>query len=190
MSIINDALKKTQLNLKKPTKPLKTQDKPKPQSGQNITNVYEKMYKAREEQKNASVSQNVRGKMASPIVSSPPQAKKWVKTLLIVIFFSLILTGIFYLLKSYLPHKGFFSSHKQNKTSSRFRISNAAPERVYKTGDLVLNGISFIDGRNVALINDEIYEVGDSIDGKKITSIGLNKVELRDDEKIVTIKVR
>ena len=38
-------------------------------------------------------------------------------------------------------------------------------------------------------INDEIYQIGDTVNNKKIVSIIGDTVELRDDEKIFTIKV-
>ncbi len=33
------------------------------------------------------------------------------------------------------------------------------------------------------------YEIGEMVNGKKITSINLNKIELRDAEKIITLRV-
>ena len=55
MSIINDALKKTQLTFKRPKKKEKEiiQDNPKPKDD-STTNVYEKMYKNREEKEKSS----------------------------------------------------------------------------------------------------------------------------------------
>ena len=77
------------------------------------------------------------------------------------------------------------------RRSSRFQIAKHVPKkRVYKPGDLVLNGISTIDGKKVALINDEIYQIGEVVNNKTITHIGRDTVELRNDEKIFTIKVR
>jgi len=190
MSIINDALKKAQFNLKKPKRSLKSNNDQKPKSGQDITNVYEKMYKAREEQKAAAASQNIEKKTSS-VVNSPRQAKKWIKTLFAVVFFFVSIFLSFYLLKSYLPFENFMSSSNGKTRSSRFHISRpTTKKRTYKPGELFLNGISSIDGKNVALINDEIYEIGEMVEGKKITSIGLDKVELRDAQRIFTIKVR
>ena len=56
---------------------------------------------------------------------------------------------------------------------------------------LVLNGIMLIEkDKTVALINDEIYHAGDSVQGKKITNITLEKVELSDGQETITLQVR
>ena len=85
-----------------------------------------------------------------------------------------------------------FIRYKTGKIkSSRHLIAKHIPKkRTYKPNDLVLNGISSIDGVKIALINDEIYQVGDVVNNKKIISISSDVVELHDDEKIYTIKVR
>lgn len=59
-----------------------------------------------------------------------------------------------------------------------------------KPTDLVLSGIMMNQNKMVALINNEIYELGDEIDGKKITKITLNQVELRDDKGLTILDVR
>ena len=53
-----------------------------------------------------------------------------------------------------------------------------------------MNGTSLIDGKMVALINDQIYEPGEVVNGMSIISIEMNKVELSDDQKITTLHVR
>lgn len=122
--------------------------------------------------------------------SSLGSAKKWIKTAAMVAVYLLFLTGSFFFVSRYKPVQDFLGSLKKNKTPSRAHIVNQIPKkRTYKPGELVLNGTSLIDGRRVALINDEIYEIGEVIDGKKITSINLNKIELSDNETVVTLRV-
>ena len=96
MSIINDALKKTQKKLmkkqpKKEEAPKAETPKPessKPQeakqqashSGPEITNVYEKMYKHRQQQQDASVTNTpIKNKEASKTSQKQEQIKKWVQ---------------------------------------------------------------------------------------------------------------
>ncbi len=51
---------------------------------------------------------------------------------------------------------------------------------------LVLNGIMTMDNEQFALINNQIYRVGDTVDGKLLINIGTNNVELSDkSEKII-----
>ena len=53
---------------------------------------------------------------------------------------------------------------------------------------LVLNGTVRTEDHQAALINDQIYEVGDMIGDKKIISIDLNQVQIQDGENIITLK--
>ncbi len=55
---------------------------------------------------------------------------------------------------------------------------------------IFLNGTVVVDGKRAALINNEIYKIGDIIDGKKIVNITLEGIELLDKDKIITIKQR
>jgi len=192
MSIINDALKKTQLNFKKPKRNAKKEAEPKEQPSQDITNVYEKMYKIREDQRSSSAkAQIVATKELPPEGPLLHFVKKVLKPLLIFISVVAFIWVGFYLLSRYEPAQDFFQSLKGTNNFSRSSARRPVPKkRKYKPGELILNGLSIIDGRRVALINDKIYEIGETIDGKKISSIGLNQVELRDDQKIITIKVR
>lgn len=55
---------------------------------------------------------------------------------------------------------------------------------------LILNGIMMVGEKKVALINDEPHEVGDYVDGKKITAITLERVELLDGKETEILSVR
>ena len=56
--------------------------------------------------------------------------------------------------------------------------------------NLVLNGIMMDQSKMVALINGEIYEVGDYIGDQRINKITLNRVELRDGDNVTILEVR
>jgi hypothetical protein len=47
-----------------------------------------------------------------------------------------------------------------------------------------------VDNQRVALINGEIYEVGDYINGKKIVDISLEKVDLLSGDDVISLSVR
>ncbi|MCB9747710.1 MAG: hypothetical protein H6755_04800 [Candidatus Omnitrophica bacterium] len=47
-----------------------------------------------------------------------------------------------------------------------------------------------MDSKRVALINNEIYELGEYINGMKIININLKKVDLLNKDDIITLHVR
>ncbi|MCK4882309.1 MAG: hypothetical protein KAS92_04730 [Candidatus Omnitrophica bacterium] len=203
MSIINDALKKTQLSFKKKDKPPVQETKEEKPADQNTSNVYEKMYQKHAGQQSASIPGKgpIPGRGPVPPKSEKEvetdkktaklrSAKKWLKTsATVVIFLAVLSGGVFFALRLE-PVQDFISSIRKESTSSRAYIAKRTPKkRTYKPGELVLNGTSLIDGKRVALINDEIYEIGETINGKKITSINLNQIKLSDNEKIITLRV-
>lgn len=188
MSIINDALKRAQVNLKKTEEKQDNEDGP---SDPGAINVYEKLYKAQDGLPGVSPGHQTRKKKRSKDI--PPRRAKKFGTILVAILCFLCVSGIFLLGMRYHPAEKFFRSvtAKSNSLSTRPPIAHIPPaERPYKTGELVLNGTSLIDGKRVALINDEIYEIGETVEGKEIIGISLNRVELRDGQKIVILKVR
>lgn len=189
MSIINDALKKTQAKFKKTDEaPEKKQEK---QDDKSTVNVYEKMYQAQKDQQAAKAQGENSTKRTSTIRDSaaPRKAKKWLKTFTTIAFYLSIIGGGFFFISRYEPVQTFLRSRNKNIPPSRALIANHIPKkRTYKATDLTLNGTSLIDGKRVALINDEIYEIGEVINGKKIISINLNRVELQDNGEIVILK--
>jgi hypothetical protein len=65
-----------------------------------------------------------------------------------------------------------------------------APAPARQPGELQLSGIMTMDGKRMALINNEIYETGDIVQGMRVVEIEGNKVHLSRDGKIVkTLKV-
>ncbi len=190
MSIINDALKKTQLRFKKPKEKEKTKDDSTPKDDGTV-NVYEKMYKAREEKEKISLPRATSGKKSKKDSEISHRSRERLKTIFAAVFLIASVSFSFKFLSGYEPLQDFIRSKTGKRRSSRFYIAKHVPKtRVYKAGDLVLNGISLINGTKVALINDEIYQIGDTVNNKKITRIDRDTVELRNDEKIFTIKIR
>jgi len=193
MSIINDALKKTQQKLtgggkkkaeEKKTEPAKTEDK--------TTNVYEKLYKDRMEKTNeAGAPMSKRAASTSKTgFELPKSIGDWFKTLLAFIFLLGSLYASLLYLSRYKPVEDFLKAAKRKSQSSQFRLIQHAPKkRVYKSGEIILNGTSFIDGKYIALINGEIYEAGDTVDGKEIIAVRDTEVELQDETTVYTIKV-
>ena len=190
MSIINDALKKTQLNLKRPKRKQKKEAEAPQDNGPKVSNVYEKLYKNRQEQQDPN-SKKIDSKQKSTSKKKDEKQKSRLSSYL-KIFISLVcVLAIFIFLKNYQPLQDALES-KLTSSSSRkpYQPRPATKKRRPKPGELILNGISTIDGKKVALINDEIYEIGGSINGKEIINIGVDRVELTDNRKIFTIKVR
>jgi len=199
VSIINDALKKTQMSFKRPKKKEKekekvqaqeAQDSPKPKDD-GILNIYDKLYKAKEDKTKSSTTPVFLEKKLPKSDKTPRKVNTWLKPALAAVFLIASLVFAFKFLAGYEPLQDFIRSKTGKTRSSRYFIEKHIPEkRTYKPDDLVLNGISVVDGTKVALINDEIYQVGDIVNNKEITSIGGGVVELRNDEKIFTLKVR
>ncbi len=64
------------------------------------------------------------------------------------------------------------------------------PKINYAQGTLILNGTSIIDNNRVALINNNIYSVGEIVNGKKILNISNKNVELENETgEIIYLKV-
>lgn len=176
MSIINDALKKTQENLDKEKK-----------EEVDISKIYEKMH----QKVAAATGQAKKDAKASTMTSS------WAPGL---IFVFLALLGI-----AYLQYPKFFkSTFRKIKTAAIFKLGPAAKPQPHASytpsapstqakntahSTLTLNGIIATEGRKAALINNRIYEINDTVGEKKLINITPNWVELQDGENILTLRV-
>ncbi|MCB9757284.1 MAG: hypothetical protein H6753_02525 [Candidatus Omnitrophica bacterium] len=58
-----------------------------------------------------------------------------------------------------------------------------------KKGELILSGVVKMDGKNFALINNEFYETGETVEGAKITRITTDSVDILQKNKLRTIKI-
>ncbi|MBI3617567.1 MAG: hypothetical protein HY210_05050 [Candidatus Omnitrophica bacterium] len=82
-----------------------------------------------------------------------------------------------------LPLGGPMAAGREPPAEIKFSVG--APAK-----NLVLNGIMMDQSKMAALINGEIYEVGDYIAGQRINKITLNRVELRDGDNVTILEVR
>ena len=55
-------------------------------------------------------------------------------------------------------------------------------------GKLVLNGVLLGDQEKIALINNQPYHLGDSIEGMKIVNIELNSITLQDGVRMMVLR--
>ena len=211
MSIINEALKKTQTNLSNfKEKPIavaddriaagqKTWQPPAARPAQPFT------------QAPSSAPASPAG---GPAATPAPQAKRTStkRWYLIVIAEILVLGLAAWVLFIFQPQLFRSSPHPQRFPAARKSITTTAqpkpaaslpqpapaasmPSEIkFPIGapakNLVLNGIMMDQNKMTALINGEIYEVGDYIGDQRINKITLNRVELRDGDNITILEVR
>lgn len=195
MSIINDALKKSQENIDKKSE------------NQDVTDLYDKLHPS-----SGGVTPPRQAQTTSSSGSNPFQ------TLFAFIFLLASLAGLFFAFLHFVDNDTTRTLKRQLITLQRIKITPpalpkpittktpattpiaqtvavATPAPIAATpvqpkvpdSTLVLNGTMQNDKSTAALINNEVYEVGDVVEGKKITSITLNKVELTDNQGVVTV---
>ena len=189
MSIINDALKKVQQNIGNSGKksstetpfPLNQDTLPPPVripkslfGKQSNTNLATKPLSVAEKaQSNSSTI------AAVAVISEQRKYQKILVTLCGLICVTLICL-IFYLF--YV-----FSTTHPNPNPAAPAVA-AKPAK--PIDPIVLQGIMVRDNKNVALINDEIYEVGESVKGRKILNIDEDKVQILDHRKVRTLYLK
>jgi len=208
MSIINDALKKAQDNFEKNKSRKKVSpDQTPPQSPQGkaevdekkkapdkeahirnkMVNMYEKLYERDDVfyNKTSSPSPTVVAENQSAAVEKP--IKKKSVGIVYVVFIAIAVVSAY--LMSPLGQDN-FSSLKKISLLQMSQIQSK-PKPVYDEDTLILTGIMSVGETKAALINEEVYELGESINGKKIVNISIKEVELMDDDnQIITLKVR
>ncbi len=206
MSIINDALKKTQDSLNKAESSSNEEEasKNQPTTKKTLASIeQEELNKKQNAAPGNQSDKNARQKNEASLLHQSPNL------LLIFIFFiSLLGTIVFYLpqypkIMTFLS-KSFKSITPRSKPISdkKFQLSfpfpranttAAAPktaagkEKKNETG-LHLQGIVTMDNKQFALFNDDIYEAGAEIQGKKILNVSANQVQIQDGDKIITMR--
>ncbi len=159
MSIINDALRKTQESLGK------NQHPDHPSSEQT----------------------------ASPDQHNPSQPVGWLVVvflcvvLIIVGFFGSTLLNLFGQTKQ-TAMKANIPASNQNATPPKSSSGTANDSQ--DTPSLKLQGTMFMDGIYSALINDNIYKIGETVSGMEITNITLDQVQLNNGGTILILNVR
>ena len=203
MSIINEALKKTQVNLNN-------------LRGKPVTVVDDRVaagQKAWQPPAAHPAQTFTPAPSSAPVAAPAPQLKRTsAKRWYLIVFAEILGLGlavwVLFIFQPQLFHSSFqpkkFPAVRKNipppaqsspaatQPQSVPALSVAPPPEIkFPMGasakNLVLNGIMMDQNKMVALINDEIYEVGDYIGDHKVTEITLDRVELRDDGNNVTI---
>ena len=59
-----------------------------------------------------------------------------------------------------------------------------------KTPDIKVQGIMTMENRKVVLIDQEIYQIGDSVKGMTLMEISIDEVKLMKDGEIITVEVK
>lgn len=187
MSIINDALKKVQKNIEKndPPAPILTpptlgrdQDSPLPQPriNKSLLNTDTALPLTNPKPLPKAQPATTRPSSEPSVVKaalSLPGERRYQK-IIIGLCSSICLILIF--LIGYLFYIFGVSRPEEDRRSSPNRI--------------VIQGIMARDDKNVALINNEIYEVGQTIQGRKIISISADSIQVSHRGKIKTLQVK
>jgi len=198
MSIINDALKKTQQNLN-PTTDAKAKDQSAAPPSESQPQLGDERFARPAGLTPSAGTANFSNPPPPqpsyaplPSAAKPATGSKKVQPnrtgqLLLVL---VIAAGFFAYQQGYfkktalkLPDFPFLQKEKKNgtKRSSSRPLMRQAPAKAavpQNPGELTLNGITDLGEKVVALINNQIYEVGDSVLGMKIIAIEKNAVQL------------
>ncbi len=192
MSIINEALKKTQTNLNN------FKERPATVTDDRIA-TGQKTWQPPAAQPSQSFTQ---APSSGPVATPPPQAKRTSakRWYLIVAAEILVLGLVAWTLFIMQPQLFQYSQQPTQylpaiKTRSPAPVPaiSVAPEIKYtppQKNNLTLNGIMMNQGKMVALINGEVYEVGDYIGARRINKMTLDMVELRDGDELTILSVR
>lgn len=162
MSIINDALKRAQKNLEK----------------------IGKAPEQKEEPKVAELTKDVRPR-SHPLPPIQPdkkgnthkKKKMWYQTVSVLVVLFFLVIGIFGATLFFLMKRSASGETEGDKVRRNYMPKKMT--QTYKPGELVLSGTSLIENKRVALINGDIYEPGDIVEGYRIISVDLSKVELQ-----------
>lgn len=187
MSIINDALKKVQDNLEK--KQMENQE----QNNKDISKLYDKLYQQNKEPQQSKEPLKLKETQTpapskttapapKPSKPSTPRTPKEPSPFLKIFITLFCLIGIIAGVVFYL------SKHPVKTTKSRTSPAKPAPKRTYSKNALVLNGTLEVENKKAALLNDQIYRVGDTVGTMTITAITLDYVEFQNGDQ--TIKLR
>ena len=193
MSIINEALKKTQTLRQTPSPVANDRPSPPQETWPESRAV-------------PSVPRSISLPAQSSSVPAKPRQRKWHIIVLLEILFLLFVVGVLFIVQP--QFSGVFPKINLNAGTDKktppqqpppavrtapATISTAAPSPAAShrhNRGLIVNGIMMNNGKIAALINGEIYETGDYIDGKKITDITGDEVILMDKNEVTVLSVR
>jgi MSHA biogenesis protein MshK len=197
MSIINDALKKVHLNLEK-KQPLPAQlpkQQPSPSPARPLKSPWEMKMPMPEEKPvvppapkspapSAPQTPTVKQPPLRPVSPKAPSRRKTNETLLVVI--ALLVCVVLLAMILLLVHE-YMSSRPAPKPAKPVPVPILTIPAPSSKSKLVINGIMDKGGKNVALINNEIYEVGETVNGMTITKISLETIEFVDSKGAVKV---
>lgn len=209
MSIINEALKKTQDNLeilKEKTTAVTNGRIPQGQkTWQELTQPSSVARAPKPSPMPAPAVTRTSPSLPEPNVPTKPAGKRWY----IIVFTEILILCLAAWTLFVIQPRLFRSSSRINSSSPAGRpispqpapatqsvpAPGMSPEIKFPMGasfknNPVLNGIMLNQNKVVALINGEIYEVGDYLNGKKVTKITMDRVELQDENEVLTLSVR
>lgn len=180
MSIIDDALKKTQTNLEK------TQGKETPASKKSPRSTINKT--SAPSLNNTKPNQKTPAQTGAPTPKSKDEKTKKPPSKVIPLLFILIglIIVAFFTFRKSLPKK--FTITEKIPFAKSKEIQSLTPtikpktkpiaQITYDQNTFILNGTSIIDNKRVALINNDIYNVGDTVNGRKVLVINKKTVIL------------
>ena len=198
MSIINDALKKVQSNL--PPEESTTGPADTPLTNSSLAPAQKTLATLEQEElakKSAALTQQ--SPQTAPVTKSiPPQRRSRGALALAFLIVSLTAAGFvswenpaIRIPVKRLLKKIYDFSLLSARSATRHPVVTqeiSPPNRASKvSAEIVLQGIMTMNNKQVALINDEIYEKGSVVQGKKILNIFSDRIELEDQDKRLTI---
>ncbi|MBF0385247.1 MAG: hypothetical protein HQL27_05190 [Candidatus Omnitrophica bacterium] len=173
MSIIHDALKKTQANLE----------------GKSTKNTIEPNSTEGKKDRPSIVSHSPSSKASRP--EEQKSRTPYLFAVLIILVIAVVAYYFFYLPSGKSNPLDLIRSAVATKAPSlKKQEVNKLPQASLKTTEgvkLNLEGTMMMGDKRVALINGEVYQIGESVNGLIITDISLNKVLLKDGENTITL---
>jgi hypothetical protein len=200
MSIINEALKKTQTNLDNIKERAAVPADDRISAGQRLW-----------QRPPAQPSQTFTPEPSSAPAVTPvpetkhalPQGKPAGKRWYLIVFAEILGLGLIVWTLFIIQPRLFRSSYQPKISSPTVKphaVITAQPAPAVAVSpetritpaqsNLALKGIMMNQNKMVALINGGIYETGDYVDGKRISKITLDSVELLDGDAIMVLNVR
>lgn len=175
MSIINDALKKAQNNLSAP----ESASKPLPKNIDHPTSA-------------PNLQQHPQRK---------PKRKKIISFFLFLIFLAIVVTYKIesvsspsdeqqIIIPSPSATKNKYPSPPQKHFSNIFKHQTDKTHTDNTTSKPRLNGTIMMNNHQAALINNNIYRMGDNLNGYEITEISLEGVRLQNEEETIFLEVK
>ena len=116
----------------------------------------------------------------SPTVEAPKivkgsikKKKAWYKTIVALISVFFFIIGILLTILLFLMKESSQTTISSNNIRTRLK---PAIKRNYAKDELILSGLTSIGSKSAAIINDDVYQVGEEVNGYIIEAINLKEV--------------